>query len=350
MKIRSVKLTHFKRFEHLELDFTDPITQSARDFVVLVGHNGAGKSTVLQAIAACLGTVTERIRRPSFLRWQNFSLALAGRSWPTPPTVVVEVEFTEQELTDTALMFQEVEPELPPPTFHSIVTVTMHGNTVSCTPDEATWQFRGRHFADVLAKTVGAHLYQQAGYIHWYGDQRNLRSILLNRPEEKTAEPIETLRRRLSQWQWFHERIKRGEYHLQPEERDLYARLEEAYRAIFPNRRLVGAVPDSRVGQVWNEPLFLLDDGNKQYELREISGGERAVFPILFDFVDFEIHRSTILIDEFELHLHPPMQQALVRALRALGRGNQFIVSTHSNSVVDVLPPDHIVWIKEAKP
>ena len=347
MKVRRVSLRHFKRFEQLELDFTDPVTQSPRDFVVLVGQNGAGKSTVLQALAACLGTVMGKIRRPSGLRWQNFDLGLAGRSWKQLPAVTVAVEFTEQELRDTAFMLQQVEPGAPEPALHPLVTVTMSGNDVTCDPPEAQWQFGGRQYADSLAKSIGAHLYENAGYIHWYGDQRNLRNIVLNDPDDPRSGSMETLRRRLGQWHWFHDRVARGEYILQPDERDLYVRFQEAYKAVFPHRKLLGAVPDSRVGQVWKEPLFLLHDGQRQYELREISGGERAVFPILFDFINYEIHRSIVLIDEFELHLHPPMQQALVRSLRALGRENQFIVTTHSNSVVNVLAPDHVVWLKE---
>jgi predicted ATP-binding protein involved in virulence len=38
-------------------------------------------------------------------------------------------------------------------------------------------------------------------------------------------------------------------------------------------------------------------------------------------------HYSVILIDEIELHLHPPMQQTLLRALPKLGKNNQFIIT-----------------------
>jgi len=71
-----------------------------------------------------------------------------------------------------------------------------------------------------------------------------------------------------------------------------------------------------------------------------MSGGERAIFPILLDFANWNIHNSVILIDELELHLHPPLQQGLLQALRALGENNQFIVTTHSNAVANVTPKD----------
>jgi len=65
-----------------------------------------------------------------------------------------------------------------------------------------------------------------------------------------------------------------------------------------------------------------------------MSAGERAIFPILMDFTRWNINNSVIIIDELELHLHPPLQQTLVRALSEIGHNNQFIFTTHSNSVV----------------
>ena len=35
-----------------------------------------------------------------------------------------------------------------------------------------------------------------------------------------------------------------------------------------------------------------------QYEIYEMSGGERAVFPMVMDFASWNIHNSVILIDE----------------------------------------------------
>jgi predicted ATP-dependent endonuclease of OLD family len=64
-----------------------------------------------------------------------------------------------------------------------------------------------------------------------------------------------------------------------------------------------------------------------------MSAGERAIFPILMDFSRYNINNSIIIIDEIELHLHAPLQQAFVRALPKLGKHNQFIMTTHSDNV-----------------
>ena len=86
--------------------------------------------------------------------------------------------------------------------------------------------------------------------------------------------------------------------------------------------------------------------GRIHHRPNEMSGGERAVFPIVVDFASWNIHNSVILIDEIELHLHPPLQQALLRALSALGQNNQFIITTHSDYVEQLVPEAHIIRLE----
>lgn len=54
-----------------------------------------------------------------------------------------------------------------------------------------------------------------------------------------------------------------------------------------------------------------------------------------------------ILIDELELHLHPPMQQAFLQALFKLGKNNQFIITTHSDYVEQIVPESNIIRLEE---
>jgi len=86
--------------------------------------------------------------------------------------------------------------------------------------------------------------------------------------------------------------------------------------------------------QILDEPDFwLLGPDGRDYELGAMSAGERAIFPLLIDFANWRIDNSIVLIDESELHLHPPLQQALIRMLPKLGKNNQFIITTHSDDV-----------------
>lgn len=56
MQIRKIKLQNLKLFRDFELDLVDPRTRCPRQWTLIVGKNGRGKSTLLQAIAlATLG-------------------------------------------------------------------------------------------------------------------------------------------------------------------------------------------------------------------------------------------------------------------------------------------------------
>ena len=64
MHVESIRLKNFKRFRDRKFDFIDEETGLVRPLIVFVGENGSGKSTVLQAIAATLGTATRRLHGP----------------------------------------------------------------------------------------------------------------------------------------------------------------------------------------------------------------------------------------------------------------------------------------------
>jgi len=49
-------------FKDLTLDFTDTETGLAQNLIVLIGMNGSGKTSILQAIAATLGAIKKTLR------------------------------------------------------------------------------------------------------------------------------------------------------------------------------------------------------------------------------------------------------------------------------------------------
>ncbi|WP_448564663.1 AAA family ATPase [Trichothermofontia sp.] len=58
----------------------NPETGLAKDLIVLVGVNGSGKTSLLQAIAVTLGTATDRLRNPSDLEWPGFNDELVAKN------------------------------------------------------------------------------------------------------------------------------------------------------------------------------------------------------------------------------------------------------------------------------
>lgn len=350
MKVQTLNLNRFKRFADKRFDFRDEETGLAKDLIVLVGANGSGKSTVLQAIAALVATATGRITTPQELNWPGFHLELVSQAWPNRMALEVQVEFALEEMEATRNYYQRTQMSADggvTPGNTPVVSLRYRpDNRVEAKSSAEYFQFRGRSYARTIFDYAEERfaLFERVGDIFWYTEERTTNSLS---PIESNGKPIlynmDLVRRRLSDLFNFHERVQRGEYTLRPGQRDLFYEIQKVYQTIFTQNTLRGPVPKTGFGEdILEEPWFYLYDGHHEYELSEMSAGERAIFPILFDFAYWNIHHSIILIDELELHLHPPYQQALLVALRKLGRNNQFIITTHSDVVADIVPPSAI--------
>jgi energy-coupling factor transporter ATP-binding protein EcfA2 len=359
VKIQKLRLENFKRFQGKDFDFRDPETGLAEDLIVLIGQNGSGKSSVLQAIASMLGAATGRLSSPAELDWPGFDLSLANATWSRPTTIEIDVEFTQDELQasrDAWLMWQyddnwngtDLDGNPLPAGTNPLVTLRYNPEkaSVETTRYADIFNFRGRYHVNKLAKYTPetAHLLERVGGVFWYTEHRTTNSLtpIESNGQTITFDDMDRLRQSMAHWFYFHERVQRKEYQLRPGQPDFLADIERAYRAVFPDRCFKGPEPRTELDEILAEPWFYLSDGHGQYELSEMSGGERAIFPLLFDFAYWNIHNSAVLIDELELHLHPPLQQGLLKALRSLGENNQFIITTHSEAVTSIIPEESI--------
>lgn len=350
MKVQSVELKYFKKFRTPRpFDFTDKETGLARDLIVLIGMNGSGKTSLLQAIAATLGEATGRLRTLSELEleWPGFNYELLGANWGKfDPEVSLKVQFSQSELQavrEFNQKLQEMGRNLTPPANKDIVTLKWRDGRVQADTAAELFQFKGRQYAKQLLRSEGFKIFERVGTILWYTEQRTSTSLTTEDPDNKIEITPDLLRDRLSKWQRFHQNSEDSKFKLRPGQKDLYHEIEKIYKTLFPERSFEGPVPRQGVDAILSEPWFYLYDGRNQYEISEMSGGERATFPMVIDFASWNIHNSVILIDEIELHLHPPMQQALLRALPKLGKNNQFIITTHSDYIEQLVPEEYII-------
>lgn len=352
MKVQSVQLKYFKRFRNPPtFDFTDPETGLARDLIVLIGMNGSGKTSLLQAIAATLGVANRRLQKLSDLEWAGFNYELLGRNWGRfTPEVTLQMQFSSSEIKAVHEFQQKLRDmghDLHTPGDMHIVTLKWRDERVQASTAAELFQFRGREYAKQLLRSEGFQAFERVGTTLWYTEQRTSTSLTTEDQHNKLEITDDILRDRLSKWRQFHQDVESGKIkQLRPGQKDLYAEIEQAYKTVFPERSFEGPVPREEIDDILSEPWFYLYDGRNQYEISEMSGGERATFPMLMDFASWNIHNSVILIDELELHLHPPMQQALLRALPKLGKNNQFIITTHSDYVEQLVPEAYVVRLE----
>jgi predicted ATPase len=129
--------------------------------------------------------------------------------------------------------------------------------------------------------------------------------------------------------------------------KDYIVEIEDSYNKLFPGTRFVGIEPMPGISEPRpHDFLFLIDRDGRKCDISEISSGEQAIFPVIYEFVRLDIAKSIVLIDELELHLHPTGQQALLGMLRKIGSDCQFLISTHSPYLEEIIPDDHEVRLE----
>lgn len=103
-----------------------------------------------------------------------------------------------------------------------------------------------------------------------------------------------------------------------------------------------------------NFEVLLNDRGNEVYFEFESAGYKAIVFILLGIISEIEFRMldnkkpakefdGVILIDEVDMHLHPAWQREVIRALKETFPNAQFIITTHSPSVLQDLKSDEII-------
>lgn len=339
MKIKTLNIEGFKRFQAAQsFDFDRPIT-------VITGENGSGKTSILQAIASVLGTATKTLTKPSQLGWNgyNYSLLSGGKY----PKIALDITFAPQELAAISLLHQKTKDNgkvagvVPNRENHVSIALNYDEDKVDANTRNVLAQFNGYHFAKQLTalNTGTKSFFEQVGSIFWYSAERNnnsFRSFIGKAKEDIMRDFL------LSRYR-FHQRIKYDNLPLKNDQRDIFAELAEMYHKVFSDRILSGAEPRNNFEDTYKPDWFFLTEGENKYEISEMSAGEQAIFPILADFANLRINNSIILIDEIELHLHPPLQQGFFRTIQQLGHNNQFIITTHADAIVSIVAEENII-------
>jgi energy-coupling factor transporter ATP-binding protein EcfA2 len=354
MKVESIRINNFKRFENLEISFKNQTINAISNRFLVLGDNGTGKTTLLQAIALPLALATKQIQRVTDFDWLGF---LPGRyqRWGVP-RIELSVLFTNEEITATRALFKrwaatQTERNLVEPGDSNFVRLILDGERCYTANDAQYYQFAGRYYARSLLETdptVRSEFFKLPG-IFWFDQFRNL-GVTPQREENGTGTGrismdkstsgrvsfevgVARLRKYLNGWK-FAQLTK--SYPI-----DYLTQLENLYTKVFPEHTFAGVEPMPGVDSPTPEDYyFLISDGRRNYDIVEMSAGEQSVFPILYEFVRQQIAHSVVLIDEIDLNLHPPAAQLLIRQLPKLCSTCQFIVTTHSNAVSDVIGED----------
>ncbi len=129
-----------------------------------------------------------------------------------------------------------------------------------------------------------------------------------------------------------------------PPEQSWYRRIRESFDYICAPRKMGKVFVD----QADDEYEIDFEDGQgRHYSFDGLSSGERAVLNFLVQYFAKRMRNSLVLIDELELHLHPTWQRRVLQNFLRLDDGNQLIIATHSPALRQAVPSDNTIELGE---
>lgn len=360
MKIRRAHIQNFKRISDLELSFVEYGGEAVCFRHIFTGDNGSGKTTVLQAIALVLSLATRRTNRIEWFNWHGFLPERINSRGPT--RIELEVEFDAEEIAATKDAFRAwhrvhqfqgmVEPGGEP----RVRLIYENGHVFSPDGQQAKVQLLGRYY---IRKSVAAvpelrERFADVGDVFWFDQYRNLgmgvttyaqdSAEVEQQRRETWMAGVGQLRAFLARWWSYHLRSPKANG------RDYVEEIEQAFSRIFPGTKVIGTEASDTTGASVPEFYFLLEREGLRFDVSEMSSGEQSLFPLVCDAVQLNIRKSIVLIDELELHLHPPEQQSFLAHLPMICPQSQFLLTSHSEHVVGGFPPDRITRLEGGRP
>lgn len=333
--VAAVRLFNYKAAGDLRLEL-------GKRLHVIIGDNGAGKTTVLDGIAAGLAKVSEKVGikatggervKLSFnrIRRRNGEYAAqAGIVLRLGAGTIVD----EEEVHSRA---------------HSVFVTDPFERPTIPDGDAADW------FSTRLREARGTSTDSLPLFVYYTTD----RAAIPPAPKPKDAATKRSLAlhgafRAEASYQdlvaWF-STAERAELYEMRRRGDVGFRdpvLEAVRNAV---RQLVGEVEDLAFDPLTGhlQVETQTNGGRDHFALDELSGGGRVMVALAADLARRMIQANPhlglntpaiVLIDELDLHLHPKWQARVVDDLMSTFPHAQFIVSTHSEQIIAAVPTE----------
>ena len=328
MILRNLDLKEFRGFQYERIDLDPQLT-------IIVGANGAGKSSVLDAISILLDQYSARLLdlRSSAKRLNATDARLGAKD--TLISVTVEDEGNEVRW---ALRKQGPKQRLLKPTGSELAGLNALVRRIADRADDEAdyladavlpiFYDQRRALAEVpqRKRTAAKHARRDAfaesrskggldfrGFVYWF-QERESEELRLQRANRSYEDPqLGAVRRAIA---------------------DATGLTDLSYRPIPPRGLMVKKQGiELRVDQLsTGERAFLAVAGDLARRLAMLAGDEGSPAP----------KRAIVLIDEVELHLHPRWQREILPWMLRAFPQCQFIVTTHSPQVIGDIEARHI--------
>jgi predicted ATP-binding protein involved in virulence len=335
MRITRLALHDYRGFAHLDLEFAPGVT-------ALVGVNGAGKTSILDAVAVLLSCLQEGIRSENIAGFGHQDSDVRSGA-PMTATTLSAVLLGGDQATWTRTHRLPFHPREQPPhsdlsslagQVHSARSLLAMGKpflplAVYFPTNRAALDIPARirtpHVFDALSAYDGAldgGANNFRGFFEWFREEEDVYNEQLVASSQGSP-------------------LQASEHHEDP---------PSALPAV--RRAIEQLLPGAKGLRIERRPQRMTVEMNGvRLDVGQLSDGEKCLLAMVGDLArrmalaapgteDPLRHPAVVLIDEVELHLHPGMQRLILPRLQAVFPCAQFIVTTHSPQVLSSLRAD----------
>lgn len=342
MKVKQLKIRSFRGIENLNLDFAPQVP------LIIVGNNGVGKSSILDAFATLFKRLIYWIKSPLYDTEMMCHIEQSSMNYLSDNDITTGHHQAQLEITISL-------PKLSDLTW-SITRVRQKNNKQL---GENLTEFR--QLTQFLYQQWTKNANTNIPIVVYYPVNRAVLEIPLEIQEpyffdqmdayEQALEGIKISFSRFFQWFRTVEDIENEERRDNSDYRERH--LESVRQAIY------SLMPDLSNLRIRRSPLRMtINKKGHELTINQLSNGERCLLAMVGDLAQRLAIANPrlknplegsgiVLIDEIELHLHPQMQQEIIPRLSQTFPHCQFLMTTHSPLVVSHIPSQGVYCLKE---
>jgi predicted ATP-binding protein involved in virulence len=333
-KIKKLKVTHFRLIDQLNITFN-------KDINVIIADNGAGKTTILDAIAIGFGAMLTKFPNIKGMTFKKSDLRINSEN-KREPFMRIEIESTENVLWDRTYKRDSAK------------------KTSELIP-KARGLKELNNFIDTIIDNENEDIPYTMPLIVYYGTNRAVFDSSVKKGNfKKSFNRFEALNGVLNSnanfhrfFQWFYT-MENWERQKQQERKDFSYQLNELTAV---REAIESMLPKFKNPRIEINPLRFVgdweqEDGTiKKFQIEQLSDGYRTVLAMVMDISSRMSEanpqlgnnsQAIIMIDELDLHLHPKWQQTILSDLTRTFPNAQFIVTTHSPQILSTVKKEYI--------
>jgi predicted ATP-binding protein involved in virulence len=359
MKVTRLSLDNVRAFEEAEFDFNP-------GFNLIIGINGAGKSTALDAIRFCGSHLLSNLQRMPFKPFGFGIDDIHGNA----PFAEAALHLSFGDKTDAFVRLREWREQVAAETPENLERLRRQILETARPSDRLRNQLR--ELQETLSPADPVFFYPSKSDLKARASSEpsaplmihysTARSIMNEQAERKSAagtsqlayvNALQSNTLSLRQFaDWMRAQIELASE--RPASRHLVYGIKTALERFLPGYSNLRPSTESA-------SRVEIDINGTTLDVRQLSDGERSVLALILDIAKrlaqanprlddpLTSAQAVILIDEIDLHLHPQWQRKIVGNLEKTFPSCQFIATTHSPQVIGEVPHEKIQMIKDGQ-